>query len=767
MEKRNTQKRKKSRILMFVIGMSMMLFSCGTKEEGTSIVDANSHVLGEEYVYVPEFYTIENEELGGFGIRASQFYGDRLYYRYSTDEIVGAWYVNAFEYREMNDLGTAQSGQFLFEKEGYDTNMSFFTIDDEGNVYIIWDTYPTNVEGDAYNYEAQEMWLIKYTDEGKAEKSINLSENFADDVNYISDILVDKEGNVYLGTDSSLYVYNKKLVLEKEITTGRLDYMFLLNGETVCGVRHNVKAELVAVDTKKETVTVIYDDMPIHYSFWTDGGNGKVLWADATKLYELDLETKESVEVLKWMDVYLNSGYISNFEVLEDSRFALVYDDYSNDVTEVVTLKKTPRTEVKEKEVLTLATFTADRSELLDAVVAFNRESEDYRVDIKNYYTHEYNFSQEVYNDALTLLYVDIVSGDSPDLIYLPDLDMHNLADSQALEDLAPFLETSTVLQREDFEEGILKAYEVDGKLVTIPVSFWIQSLFAKERLVGNEAGWTLGEMLELREAYPDAVFMQTLDRNNALKMCLEYGWETFVDEETGECYFDSEEFIKVLEFARSFGVWGGFVQEPYDALQKDELLIVNEVITSVESYQMVRLLLEEPSTAIGFPTSDGTPATVITGWNTYAIADRSDNKEGAWRFIESVLDEDDWDNNYGFPVRTDLLEEMFAEAMTPEYETDEAGNILYDEGGNPIEAVKYTWGYHGDWEAQIYAATREEIDVLRQMLESVRLEGVRSQPVLDIVLEEAGAYFAGQKTAEEVAKIIQSRVQLYVSENN
>lgn len=36
-----------------------------------------------------------------------------------------------------------------------------------------------------------------------------------------------------------------------------------------------------------------------------------------------------------------------------------------------------------------------------------------------------------------------------------------------------------------------------------------------------------------------------------------------------------------------------------------------------------------------------------------------------------------------------------------------------------------------------------------------------------NIITEEAGAYYENQKSAEEVADIIQSRVSLYLSENS
>ena len=43
---------------------------------------------------------------------------------------------------------------------------------------------------------------------------------------------------------------------------------------------------------------------------------------------------------------------------------------------------------------------------------------------------------------------------------------------------------------------------------------------------------------------------------------------------------------------------------------------------------------------------------------------------------------------------------------------------------------------------------------------------GRENYSVTDIITEEAAAYFAGQKSAKEVAEIIQNRVQNYLDEN-
>ena len=52
------------------------------------------------------------------------------------------------------------------------------------------------------------------------------------------------------------------------------------------------------------------------------------------------------------------------------------------------------------------------------------------------------------------------------------------------------------------------------------------------------------------------------------------------------------------------------------------------------------------------------------------------------------------------------------------------------------------------------------------QMIESGRGASAADMTILQIIDEEAAAYFTGQKTAAEVAKVIQSRVRLYVDEN-
>ena len=87
------------------------------------------------------------------------------------------------------------------------------------------------------------------------------------------------------------------------------------------------------------------------------------------------------------------------------------------------------------------------------------------------------------------------------------------------------------------------------------------------------------------------------------------------------------------------------------------------------------------------------------------------------------------------------------------------------DEEGNPVEISNYSYGW-GDFEMDIYAVSEEEA---AKMMDTInRIDGAYSynEQLMAIIEEESAPYFAGQKTVDEVADIIQNRIQLYVNES-
>ena len=88
---------------------------------------------------------------------------------------------------------------------------------------------------------------------------------------------------------------------------------------------------------------------------------------------------------------------------------------------------------------------------------------------------------------------------------------------------------------------------------------------------------------------------------------------------------------------------------------------------------------------------------------------------------------------------------------------------IMKDEQGNPLQYPKTSWGYD-DWDVDIYAASQKEVNEIKAMIEVAKPVATGDEMIYSMIAEEAAAYFEGQKSAQEVAKIIQSRVEIYVS---
>ena len=88
----------------------------------------------------------------------------------------------------------------------------------------------------------------------------------------------------------------------------------------------------------------------------------------------------------------------------------------------------------------------------------------------------------------------------------------------------------------------------------------------------------------------------------------------------------------------------------------------------------------------------------------------------------------------------------------------------VLDEDGNKVEYDE-TYYINGE-EILLPQLTQEQVDRIVSFVESVNKRGYYNEAISNIISEEAGAYFSGQKSARDVAGVIQSRVQVYVNEN-
>lgn len=758
-------KKGASMVLVTILGLALV--ACGSKEaeEPSGKVESETD---SGYVYVPEFHTLNMEE--ETSINRLKVHGDALYYTTYTYNESTQESESGFARRYLNTLEELLSLDFITE-EGFTSSMGDFAFDKENNLYAIWHVSPVYEEGKEYEESDYKTYLVRYTSDMKEEWSVNLAEVFSDENRYVQSMVTGGEDKVYLSSENVIYVLDSTGTLVKTISvnTDWINGLTTTSEGRVFAVQYgNNGMELVEIDTIKDVVGETFDNLPDTNNDIRAGREGTLLVGGFSKLYEYDLTTKEAKEVLDWVDCNIQGNYARDIAMQTDGRIVIFCDNYEGN-PEIAFLTKTEASQVPQKKILTVGTLYESNSSLQEAVVAFNKVNTEYQIKIKGYMDETAEWTENLYSDSIALFHADLVSDNCPDLIDLSMVNLDNLTAKGVLEDLTPYLESSEAANMEDFVPSALNAYRVNGIQTTVPTYFTINTLLARTSVVGEEPGWTMEDMLKLAKENPDAQLLHGMTKDTALRTCLMYASDSFIDYENGTCSFDSPQFIQFLEFTNCFDAEYEYNEEESfpNMLQEGKVLLSDASFSDVHAYQMYHLMFEgDGVTPIGYPTSDGSPGVFLSGNEIYGISAKSEHKEAAWAFLESVLSDELELHAWGFPSRKEHLEEMLAQACEPEYQYDENGEILKDEKGNPIENPKTSWGYD-NWNVDIYAASREEIDGIRALIEIARPLSQESDEIFAIITEEAGPYFAGQKSAEETAKIIQSRVQIFVSETS
>lgn len=778
MHKNNIYKRIAALASAAVLALS--LAACGGQETGTE--DQNTpgteQTAASGYVYVPEFVNLssgeESTDMSSPELRGQDLYYYSYYWNEETEESGYKFYRRNVETGETTELPLS------FDLEEYDNYypMGSMIFDQEENMFCLISASTHDEENWTNAY-----FLFKFDPEGNQLARLDITEALSPDQNdsgYVQQAVIDGEGKIYAvlsGTGNSFIV-----VLDAEGNTlARIDSnadwvssIGVVADNTVLISRYgNSGMECVEVDVAGKALGKVYSGMPSSYNSnsLNPAPDGGLLINDGSKLWKYDLATETSEEILTWTDCDINGSYISMIQTLTDGRIAVLSENWQNSTKEIAFLTKTDASQVTQKQVITVATLWSN-SDLQEAVVNFNKQSDTYKVRIDTYYDDNSEWTETKYQDSITALNNAITSSNCPDIIDLSYGNPSTYVSKGLLVDLAPYLEQSSTVKREDLVEAVLEAYTYGDTLICIPDSFTISTIMGRTSQLGDRSGWTVKDIMEFYKEHPDTELLSYASKSSILSTCLQYSSDAFIDYSTGQCSFDSQDFLDILEFANMFPKENEYNEDDESMpkkLSSGKMLLYSTSIYGLEEFQMNCLMFNEPITFIGYPTVDGSSGNYINGANCYAITTKCSAPDGAWAFIESLLQyepQPEWGGSGNFSVRKDMLEESFAKAMEENVATDADGNPILDEDGNPQVYPKTTWGWD-DWEAEIYAATPEQVQQIRDLMSNARAAVSGDQTILNMILEEASPYFEGQKSAQEVAGIIQSRVQIYINENS
>ncbi|MCM1569499.1 MAG: extracellular solute-binding protein [Roseburia sp.] len=578
-------------------------------------------------------------------------------------------------------------------------------------------------------------------------------------------IIVDKEGNLSgiqpFAGDDSLFENYQNMIASKD---GTLIVSYYTNDDWDKQYLSELNIRTGETSAPVELpATISYNGF---YNVYP-GANTDFVYGANDGIYTYNMGDDAAVKIMDYVNSDINVGNLTRITMIDDTHFVGVYYDAIEWNSCAAIFTKVNPEDIKDKQILVLGgSYVSSDSQLMKRVIDFNKSSDTHRIVVKDY--SSYNSSED-YMAGYTQLNNDIISGNMPDILQVSSgMPIESYVSKGLLANIDELIAGDEELSKVEFMQNVFDAYRVDGKLYQVLPSFRVQSFIAKSSLVGDRKGWTMQELKEIQPTLPEgiSIFGETT-RDSFLNTIMEYCGRDFVDVNTGKCSFDSQTFIDLLELANTFPEeidysddrYGDDWWMNYQSQYRDNRTLLNEMYISSLMWvkEDINGSMGEDVSYVGFPTEDG-QGSILAATDSYAISAKSANVDGAWNFIRHYLTEEyqKSDEFWGLSVHKKILEDSKKLAMEKSYWTDENG-----------EKIEYDDTIYINGEEIAYdPLSQEQADELFDFICSVSKREYYNEDVMKIVTEEAAAYFSGQKSATDVAGLIQNRAQLYINEN-
>ena len=768
----------------------------GTQKREDTYTDENGKVINESYdepryvtrLYKTDFEGKNLEKLPNFEFEnnsvydvAKEVYGGISYLFVTVEGNPGVLrYENITTIDLPEDFDPSKDDKWQYEQH-YTSTYYFETFDSTGKTLV-----------------SKEISKITDGEEGMS-------------ADYLS---FDSKGNVYVGNWRSFEVYSpdlsEKLFASKEEMN--IDgFVKLSDGSVGISLWGESGMEIKRIDPIKKELGEKISAPQNAYNFIEGKGEYILFYYSAGGIMGLK-EDGTAEEIVNWLDSDIENSNINGIIPMEDGNFVVIsasYDEASGkDKSELVKLTKTKYDPTNERKIINIACMYLDY-DVRQKVLDFNKTNTEYRIRMTDY--SQYNTGDD--NSAgITKLNTEIIAGHIPDIFIVQGvMPISQYSGKGVLEDLTPYMERD--FGKDAFVEEFFNTLRSeDGKLYEIYSHFTVSTAMGLKKIVGDSDSWTFEDMKNALAKLPEGatVMDDYYFRENAVQAFMYNNMNRFVDWSTGKCSFDTQEFIDLLNFVKSFPT-----QEEVDASHNEDYkwepsisrvssgkqLLLETGIYSLDDFRgnTFYLLDGEPS-FVGYP---GMGSSFVAADMGFAISAKSEYKDTAWDFIKYLLTAEYQEDRIwnGLPTNKAAFEKLFEASKTPNYidpalsdenAEDNAGidareasaiggghweeNIRYsefnkgtvNEQGWKEEPKTYTWYYDGDdkeWEIPVFAMTEQEEQAIRSLISGITVFSRYDRSLSDIIDEEIQPFFEGQKSAEDTAKMIQSRATIYVNE--
>lgn len=367
-------------------------------------------------------------------------------------------------------------------------------------------------------------------------------------------------------------------------------------------------------------------------------------------------------------------------------------------------------------------------------------------------YTFLYEEPKAGDEDAFyTRTLTDLAAGKGPDILYISPNRLQTLQEKGVLAELTQYLPQETL---DNLLPAALQMGTVADGLYGIPTDFSLVWSLVSTQEIWSEDTWTVEQLLDQMEACQDGENVLLYMENgassgvllgNIILMDLEN--TPFIDWEKRECYFDGELFRRAMQLCKSCGRSGvSMGDDGYEAIRQGDCMGTAVCVLSIQDFsRRAASLGEDIYHYVGMPT-EGSSGSFAQTSGILVVNSQCAETQALTVFLEHLYSRES-------QVPLCNLYTMSVLRFPADDITEFYG------GKKTIQNYSYVGLLDEKADGSTYA------EEYAAFLDSCVPRPTKYIDVWNMIMEEAEKYLEGDQTLDNVCQVIQSRVQLYLSE--
>ncbi|WP_442602920.1 ABC transporter substrate-binding protein [Paenibacillus sp. KN14-4R] len=343
------------------------------------------------------------------------------------------------------------------------------------------------------------------------------------------------------------------------------------------------------------------------------------------------------------------------------------------------------------------------------------------------------------------------ISGKASDIIAMQDLPQDKFVDKKMLVNLNDLMKKDASFDSNKYYTNILKFSQNGDGLYAMPFNFTLEAISGNTELLNKanitikDDSWTWEQFRDIAKKLREHTGNDHFAFVNVFpnQLIAEYVADNYAElVKQGKGNFDSDVFRDMMRQIKSLYEEGVLQAEfTYDY---SKALFAKSGLYDPE--QALTTLLTPNNQLYLKPTANGkSKGGLFQTYLTLGINSKSNVQEEAWAFMKFLLSDEmqSSPDMKGLPLSKKVLEKQLGDMK----EQIMSGKLELPKGKPDKKQVE------------------EQILAVGKLIASAGIKRTGDFKVESIVMEEFEAYMNGQKSAEDVSKIIQNRVNTYLGE--